>query len=214
MDSQHAYCFDLDGTLIDSEVIWVSAIRDYLVDQIGAFTEESAFDLVYGHSWADIHSHVVKHYPTLAMPIHSMEAAILPYYKRIEQTRDVRIPSSIALLEHLAADHPVCIVSGSSTKTVNNAAIALGIDKHLRFILGADDYSPGKPDPTCYLLAAQKLGLPPSACTVFEDSHAGVRSAKAAGMRCIALARPGRPAQDLSMADHILSDLSDFLSIQ
>lgn len=205
-----AYCFDLDGTLIDSEVIWVSAIRDYLVDHVGAFSEEAAFNLVYGHSWADIHKTIVKQYPALHMPIHDMEATIAPYYKRIEKTRDVRIHSSIALLERLAASHPVCIVSGSSTRTVKETATALGIEKHLRFILGADDYSPGKPDPTCFRLAAQRLALPPAQCVVFEDSNAGVRSAKGAGMRCVAIARPGRPPQDVTMADLVLADLGEF----
>lgn len=205
-----AYCFDLDGTLIDSEVIWVAAIRDYLVEHTGAFSEAAAFDLVYGHSWADIHKTVVTTYPALSMPIHDMEAAIAPYYKRIERTRDVRIHSSIALLERLAETQPICIVSGSSTKTVKEAAAAIGVAKHLSFVLGADDYSPGKPDPTCFRLAAQRLGLPPDACVVFEDSSAGVRSAKGAGMRCVALARPGRPAQDLSMADLVLADLAEF----
>jgi HAD superfamily hydrolase (TIGR01509 family) len=206
-----AYCFDLDGTLIDSEVIWVSAIRDYLVERIGDYTEAAAFDLVYGHSWADIHQTIVRQYPSLAMPIHAMEAAIAPYYKRIEQTRDVRIHSSIQLLERLALTHPVCIVSGSSTRTVQAAVSMLGIDKHLQFILGADDYAPGKPDPICYRIAAMKFGVPASACVVFEDSQAGVRSAKAAGMRCVAIARPGRPAQDLTMADMILEDLGHFV---
>jgi len=45
---------------------------------------------------------------------------------------------------------------------------------------------------------------------VFEDSEAGVQAAKAAGMTCIALARPGTPRQDLSPADRILGDLAEY----
>lgn len=207
-----AYCFDLDGTLIDSEVIWVEAIRQFLADKLGAYSEADAFALVYGHSWADIHQTIAQRHAALAMQIRTMEDAIRPYYQRIESTRDTRIVSSVDLLIRLAQTTPVCIVSGSSTLTVREAADKLGISRQLAFVLGADDYSPGKPHPACYRLAAQRLGLPAEQCVVFEDSTAGVRAAKDAGMRCVALARPGRPAQDLSAASLVLADLGSFTS--
>jgi beta-phosphoglucomutase-like phosphatase (HAD superfamily) len=50
----------------------------------------------------------------------------------------------------------------------------------------------------------------PEECVAFEDSRAGVLSAKAAGMRVVALQRPGAPRQDLAEADEVLTDLGDF----
>lgn len=205
-----AYCFDLDGTLIDSEVLWVEAIRTYLSEQGVAITAHAAEALVYGRSWRDIHAVITREHPHLAMPIAAMEAAIAPYYARLAAVRDIRIPSSIALLEQLARAFPVCIVSGSSRKTVGEAIAMMGIGASLRFYLGADDYAPGKPDPACYRLAAQRLGVDPAACLVFEDSHAGVTAAKAAGMRCVVLARADHPSQDFSAADLVLRDLADY----
>ena len=63
--------------------------------------------------------------------------------------------------------------------------------------------------PACFLLGAERLGLPPSECLVFEDSTAGIRAAKAAGMVCVALQRPGRPPQDTRRADEVLADLAE-----
>lgn len=204
-----AYCFDLDGTLLDLEAIWVEAIRAYLADETGDFPLHNAERLVFGRSWRDIHAEIVATTP-LDMSIEAMEAAVAPYYRRIAGQRDIRIHSSIELLKRLAADTPVCIVSGSSRKTVGEAVAMMKIGSYLAFYLGADDYAPGKPDPACYRLAARKLDLPPRACLVFEDSNAGVRAARAAGMPCVALAAPGRTTQELAEADLVLDDLGQF----
>ena len=80
----------------------------------------------------------------------------------------------------------------------------------LSFSIAAEDYTRGKPDPECFLLAARRLAVPPAQCMVFEDSAAGVRAAKAAGMACVALVREGRPRQDVSAADLVVRDLTDF----
>jgi beta-phosphoglucomutase-like phosphatase (HAD superfamily) len=104
----------------------------------------------------------------------------------------------------------VAIVSGSPRVDVQDGVELLGIAPLLRFFLGSEDYPRGKPDPAGFLLAAQRLGAAPADCLVFEDSAAGVRAARAAGMRCVALARPGAPAQDLSDADLVLNDLGGF----
>ncbi len=202
--------FDLDGTLIDSEVIWVEAIHDYLADRTGAYSRAQAEALVFGRSWRDIHADIVRDYAALNMPIEAMEAAIKPFYQRLAAQHDLRIPASIALLRRLAATHPVAIVSGSSTRVVREAVAMMGIGDDLRFLLGADDYAPGKPDPACYRLAAERLDLPPAACLVFEDSAAGVAAAKAAGMWCVAYTPPGRPIPDIAAADLVLTDLADF----
>jgi sugar-phosphatase len=76
--------------------------------------------------------------------------------------------------------------------------------------VGCEDVPVGKPDPAPFLLGAERLGVPAPACLVFEDSAAGVRAAKAAGMRCVALSRENARGQDLSAADLVLPTLAAF----
>ena len=209
----HAYCFDLDGTLIDSEVIWVEAIYAFLKEQLGDYPRRDAEQLVYGRSWHDIYEDIVRDTP-ITMTREVMETHTHAYYEKIAATRDIRIESSIELLKRLSDASPVCIVSGSGTQTVAESVTSLGIGDRLRFFLGADDYSPGKPDPACYRLAAEKLNVPAEHCLVFEDSNAGVLAAKAAGMSCVALQMPSQAPQDLSKADLVLDDLSKFNAAQ
>lgn len=205
-----ACLFDLDGTLVDSEVLWVQAIHDWLAAQHLPVDKPTVMQWVYGHAWSDIHRFMLERFPRLERDASTMAAQVRPVFVALHANVEVRIPSSLALLRQLSAHYPVAIVTGSPREDAEQALDRAGIRAAVRFMLTSEDYAPGKPDPAGYRMAADRLGLPPETCLVFEDSAAGVRSAKAAGMRCVALARPGRPPQDVRAADLILSDLADF----
>ena len=205
-----ALLFDLDGTLLDTEVLWVRAMCAYLADQGLALTPDEATALVYGHSWHDIYTALAAREPRLAMGEMRMGAALHPYFERLRASTDPRIPGSVALLQRLSASSPVAVVSGSPRADVAEGLALMGIAGCVRFYLGSEDYASGKPAPACFLLAARRLDVPPETCLVFEDSSAGVRAAKAAGMACVALVRPGAPVQDVSAADWVLGDLAAF----
>ena len=205
-----AYIFDMDGTLMDTEVLWVDAVEAFMCKRKPAYTHQEAEALVYGRSWHDIYDDMMAMLPGCEMPIAAVEAEMAPLYQAMESKRDVRIHQSIDLLKDLATRHPVCIVSGSSRKMIAANIEKMGIGHAVSFYLGAEDYSPGKPDPACFLMAAERLGVAPKACLVFEDSEAGVLGARRAGMRAVAFARDGALSQDFSVADLVLSDLSEF----
>jgi HAD superfamily hydrolase (TIGR01509 family) len=205
-----AFFFDLDGTLLDTEVLWVQATREYLAARQAPCTPEEAMALVYGRSWRDIYLEIERRFPHVATGMERVGAELRVVLQRLRAATDVRIAGSVALLERLAAEHPVAIVSGSPRADIAESIALMGIAAQVRFFLGAEDYAPGKPDPACFLMAAHQLGVPPAACLVFEDSAAGVRAARAAGMRCVALARPGAPPQDVAAADLVLDDLALF----
>ena len=205
-----AIFFDLDGTLLDTERLWVQAVQAFLNERGLACTPDEATALVYGRAWHDIYHDLAARHPDLALGAAKVNEMLRPRFLKLRHERDVRIPTSVGLLKRLAATHPVAIVSGSPREEVADSVALMGIGPLLRFFLGSEDYQPGKPDPACFLLAAQRLGAVPAHCLVFEDSAAGVRAAKAAGMTCVALARPAAPAQAVSPADLILDDLDRF----
>jgi HAD superfamily hydrolase (TIGR01509 family) len=204
------YFFDLDGTLLDTEVLWVKATQDYLAGQGVPLTPAEALQLVYGRSWHDIYRDITRRHPALDRGLEAVGRELRGHYRALRAATDVRIAGSVALLVRLAATHPVAIVSGSPREEIADSIALLGIGSCVRFYLGAEDYAPGKPDPACFLAAARRLAAPPADCLVFEDSAAGVRAAKAAGMKCVALARPGAPPQDVAAADLVLDDLARF----
>ena len=205
-----AFFFDLDGTLLDTEVLWIRAIRAYLLAHAVVCTPEEATALVYGRSWNDIYAEIARRFPHLAIGIDRVGDEMRVCHRQLRVACDVRIAGSVELLVRLAAEHPVAIVSGSPRADIADSVTFMGIGPFVRFFLGSEDYRPGKPDPACFLLAAQRMQVAPSACLVFEDSTVGVRAAKAAGMSCVALARPDAPRQDVASADLVLDDLAKF----
>ncbi|MCL1920081.1 MAG: HAD family phosphatase [Kiritimatiellaeota bacterium] len=207
-----AFIFDLDGTLIDSEMLWVDAMIAYLADRRCVCARDAMMTVVFGRSWVDIHREITARFPALAhVSRQQMADKLRGYYERqCEDTESILIHSSVTLLKTLARDYPVIVVSGSPHDDVEAAVRLMGAQESVRFVLGAEDYSPGKPSPAGFLLGARLLGVMPSQCVVFEDSWAGVTAAKAAGMVCVALTRPTENPQDLSAADLLLADLADF----
>jgi HAD superfamily hydrolase (TIGR01509 family) len=205
-----AAIFDLDGTLMDSEVLWVEATEQYLRDRGHIVGHEEALAIVYGRSWRDVYGDVIARYPELDQTMEEMEESMRVYMLGLREEQNVVIDNSVALLARLAEEMPVCIVSGSPRVDVDAAVELMGVRGDLAFTIAADDYGPGKPDPTCFRMAAERLDLDPSQCVVFEDSEAGIIAAKSAGMYCVALVRHGVPAQDVTAADVVVEDLGDF----
>ena len=204
-----AALFDLDGTLQDSEIVWVKATRDYVRDNGYPMTDDEAMRTVYGRSWTNMYRDIIGYVPSLASTTtFEMADRVRAYYTRLSAGRDISIPGSVALFRRLAKTMTVAIVSGSPRLDIANAVQSLGLADCISFFVGAEEYGEGKPDPACYLMGAEKAGVAPAECVVFEDAAVGVLAAKRAGMRAVALRVPGRPEQDLSAADEILEDLS------
>lgn len=118
----------------------------------------------------------------------------------------VAVPGAIELLSSLPQDRFTIVTS--ATPALAFARLQhVGIPVPNRFI-SADDVVHGKPSPEPYLKGAALLGFAPEDCLVFEDTPAGIRAAKAAGMKVIAL-QTTYPAEELTAADTIVKSLAE-----
>src|SRR4029077_8390304 len=88
-----------------------------------------------------------------------------------------------------------------------------GLAPFFSVTVSSEEVARGKPAPDVYLEAARRLGVDPTRCAAIEDSHGGIRSAKAAGMRVIAIPNPSYPPDDesLALADTVLRSLDDLI---
>ena len=209
-DSLRGYIFDLDGTLLDTEVVWVDAMDAYLKAHGYGMPYEFSQKLVYGRSWTDIFRDMTDMLPAVCRDYSSVTAEMDGFFRDAAKSADIVIPGSLELLRRLSQKAECCIVSGSCRNAIAEAVRLMNAQPYVSFWIGAEDCTKGKPDPCGFLAAADRMGVPPSRCVVFEDSEAGITAGNAAGMTVIALALPGHPAQNTSGAKITLHNLSDF----
>lgn len=206
-----AFIFDLDGTLVDTEMLWAQAIVDWLADH-GQTTTVAAFaPVIFGHSWYDIHAALHAQFPALgdSAPVEDAKA-LRPYYDRLAgDSRKLVVPGSVAFLKKVARIAPCVIVSGSPHADVQAAADLCGVGGLLKFVLGAEEYGRGKPAPDGFLKAAEMLDVDSSECVVVEDSTAGVAAGRAAGMHVVGLDRNPLCPQNFAGCEWLVHDLSE-----
>ena len=96
-------------------------------------------------------------------------------------------------MEHIEAQYgriPFAVVSGNTRASVSASLLSVKLLDKFDVLVCAGDYKRGKPDPESYLLAAEKLGVAPETCLVFEDTDMGIQAADAAGMSSVKIPPP------------------------
>ncbi len=178
-----AVLFDLDGTLIDSEMHTDAAISA-VVQQYGIAGFALPHTETRGRTWAFIAA-TIRSRTRVEVAAEVIAADLLAHWN--DAAIDVQpIPGAPQALRAAAASKLKLGVVSSSPRSVIDAFLdKLGVGDLIerRARIGADEVRTTKPDPEGFLLAACALGVEPAATLVFEDSHAGLLAARAAGMR-------------------------------
>jgi HAD superfamily hydrolase (TIGR01509 family) len=181
-----AVLFDLDGTLVNSERQNAESVSRVLSKR-GRPLDDEEREFVIGHGWAEIHHFLVRR-GGVDLPLPElMHLSAIEREKIVEEEGLDVLPGAVELVKHVTAKWKSAVVSGSSRAEVEMTLRALGVLDRFPFFLGAEDTARGKPHPDGYNLAAERLQVAPGECVVLEDSNAGIRAGKAAGMGVIAV---------------------------
>ena len=203
-----AVLFDLDGTLADTERQNAEAVARVLARAARPLRdEESAF--VIGHGWHEIYRHLVGNGGIELGYEELMHKAGEERVRIVEEEGLDILPGAVDTVRRLSARYASCVVSGSSRAEVEVVLRALGVDACFPWFLGAEDTARGKPFPDGYLLASTRLEVEPAACLVIEDSTAGIRAARAAGMRVVGVRAGNFARQPQEEADLVVDTLLD-----
>ena len=121
------------------------------------------------------------------------------------------LPGAEEAVRRAAAAFPLGLASSSNREIFEAVLDLAGLTDCFRATVSSEEVARGKPTPDVYLEAARRLGVPPEACAAVEDSHAGIRSAKSAGMRVVAIPNPHFPpdAEAMAQADVVIASIAD-----
>jgi HAD superfamily hydrolase (TIGR01509 family) len=199
--------------LLQSEEVWDAVRERYVVDHGGRYDDEVQRAMMgmsapewsrYLHEEAgvpddpeDINSEVVRR--------------MLEAYRRELPL----LPGAVAAVHRAAAAFPLGLASSSNREIFEEVLELAGIADCFQATVSSEEVAHGKPAPDVYLEAARRLGVPPEECTAVEDSNSGIRSAKAAGMRVVAIPNAAYPPDEetLTLADTVIPSL-DQLTVE
>lgn len=185
MDGIRAVIFDLDGCLVDSEIMSLETLADELAAEGVSTSIDELRQRFLGVSIQSIVTHFAKASDRVVLPdfTRRFEDRLLARYPA-----DLRcIPGATALLDGLKARGiAVAIATGGSLRRLGTTLKVSGLaDRFTDLAFSADQVRHGKPAPDLFLLAASRLEVPPAACAVMEDSPHGIAGARAAGMHAV-----------------------------
>ena len=204
-----AVVFDMDGVLLQSEEIWDAVREEYVRERGGRYDAEVQRAMMGMSSieWSR-YLHDAAGVPDEPDAINAeVVHRMLDAYK--EQLP--LLPGAVDAVRRVAAQFPLGLASSSNRELIDVALEQAGLTPYFAATVSSEEVSSGKPAPDVYLEAARRLGVDAKRCAAVEDSHGGIRSAKAAGMRVLAIPNSSYPPDDeaLAQADVVLGSLSE-----
>jgi HAD superfamily hydrolase (TIGR01509 family) len=204
-----AVVFDLDGVLLDSEQIW-DEVREQLARERDGRWHDGAQRAMMGMSsteWSQyMHDEI-----GLPEPPEEISAEVV---RRLEARYRQHLPlldGAVEAVDRLAARWPLGIASSSNREVIDLVLDLSGLAPLFKVTVSSEEVARGKPAPDVYLEAARRLGVAPERSAAIEDSENGIRAAKAAGMRVVAIPNPHFPPdpEALEQADVTLRSLAE-----
>jgi HAD superfamily hydrolase (TIGR01509 family) len=203
-----AVVFDLDGVLVDSEHVW-DEVREGLAHERGGRWHECAQAAMMGMSsteWSRYMHDVIG----LAEPPDEINAEVVS--RMLARYRDELplLPGAVDAVRRLHADFRLAVASSSNRPIIETVLRESELAESFEVTVSSEEVERGKPAPDVYVEAARRLGVEPERCAAVEDSANGIRAARAARMRVLAI--PNRryppPSDALAEADVVLDSLT------
>jgi len=201
--------FDLDGVLIDSELVWDRARRE-VVEQAGGRWREGATEAMMGMSSPEW-SRFMREQLSVPLPAAEIDDRVIARLLADYAAELPLMPGASAAVRRLAAVWPLGLASSSNRAVIDAVLADAGLMGCFRVTVSGEEVARGKPAPDVYMLAAAALEVEPSQAVAVEDSSTGLRAAAAAGMVVIAVPNRRFPpdADALALADEVIASLDE-----
>jgi len=204
-----AVVFDMDGVIVDSEQVWDDVRERYTREVGGTYTATATRDMM-GMSSVEWSRYM---HDALGVPGTPEEINAEVVRRMLEQYGEAPplIRGAVEAVRECAARWPLAVASSSNPELIEVVLERADIRALFRAVVSSQEVPRGKPAPDVYLAAAQQLAVEAARCAAVEDSHNGIRSAKAAGMHVVAVPNAHFPpdADSLALADVVVQSVAD-----
>lgn len=203
-----AILWDMDGTLVDTEPLWGIATYE-MSEAMGRRITAEVRELTVGGTTANTVK-ICAHFAGLALDDAETTQWVQWMFRRVGELFTSELPFRPGVTDLLAqakaAGLPMGLVTNTARVLTDQALETIG-SEFFDLTLCGDEVPQGKPAPDIYLAAAEKLGLEPDDCLVFEDSRTGMTAAYTAGCRVVGV--PTDPLMETPEEVPLLHDLAD-----
>ena len=204
-----AVVFDMDGVLLDTEAINVQSAFDAFA-ALGHPLEAEDASLIVGRHPDDYVPELMDRRSAPASSIGTLRDDQTQRYTRLWRDQARLLPGAREALRIVRERGlAVGLATASGRANVDRALDRFGLRESFDLTLTKDDVAVRKPNPEVYVTAAARLHVLPAAMLVVEDSGPGVRAAKSAGARCVAVRSPHTAAPLLAAADALIESLEE-----
>jgi HAD superfamily hydrolase (TIGR01509 family) len=204
-----AVVFDLDGVLLDSEEVW-DDVRERYVRERGGRYDAEAQRAMMGMSSTEWSRYIHEELGVPAAP-EEVNADVVRLMEERYRERLPLVPGAREAVQRIATEFRLGLASSSNRELIDAVLELAGLAGLFAATVSSEEVYRGKPAPDVYLEAARRLGVDAAGCAAIEDSHSGIGSAKAAGMRVVAIPNPTYPPQPaaLAEADVVLQSIAE-----
>jgi len=195
-----AVIFDMDGTLLSTEILCRRAWRQAALE-IGKEMPDSLYGQLLGRPNKEAAA-VLKELWGASFKSEDYTRRTEALYLGIIEREGIMLRDGILDLLMLFKERgiPLAVATSTRRKLAQRKLALCGLTSYFAAVVGGDEVTLGKPNPEIFLQAAEKLGVPPDDCIVFEDSDAGVLGAHAAGMKCVLVPDISSPREETVIA--------------
>jgi HAD superfamily hydrolase (TIGR01509 family) len=204
-----AVVFDLDGVLLQSEEVWDAVRGRYVLDHGGRYDGEVQRAMM-GMSAPEWSRYLHDEAGIWEDP-EDINRGVVERMLEAYRHELPLLPGAEEAVRRAAAAFPLGLASSSNRMIFEEVLELAGLAECFSATVSSEEVERGKPAPDVYLEAARRLGVAPERCAAVEDSHAGIRSAKSAGMRVVAIPNAAYPPDEeaLALADEVVESLEE-----
>lgn len=199
-DVIEAVVFDLDGVLVDSELLWDAARRQVVNDHGGRWRQDAtaAMQGMSSREWSAYLRDQLGVDVDQQLIVELVVAALLDRYRQNLPL----LPGALEAVARIGHRWPLGLASSANRPVIDDFLALSGLAEAFAVTVSSEEVRRGKPHPDVYLETCRQLGVPAGHCVAVEDSSNGIRAAVAAGMRVAAI-----PNRDFPPEPEVLDEV-------